>query len=64
MNTRAPDPARSSREIVSVNPAMMEELGRVPIFSDTEINDALAKARIERRRGGQSQWKPDDLVAR
>ena len=42
MNTRTPEPA-------------MEELGRVPIFGDTELNEALAKARTKRGRGGQSQ---------
>jgi len=33
------------REIVSLNPATLEELGRVPIFTGEQIQQALAKAR-------------------
>src|SRR5438067_703883 len=33
------------REIVSLNPSTLEELGRVPIFSAEQVQQALTKAR-------------------
>ena len=33
------------RELVSINPATLEKLGRVPIFSQDQVLEALAKAR-------------------
>ena len=35
----------AQREIISINPATMEELGRVPILNSHEVNLAVTKAR-------------------
>jgi acyl-CoA reductase-like NAD-dependent aldehyde dehydrogenase len=46
MSTPNPQAPRApGQEIVSINPATMEELGRAPIFAAEEIKPALAKAR-------------------
>jgi succinate-semialdehyde dehydrogenase/glutarate-semialdehyde dehydrogenase len=46
MSTPNPQAPRApGQEIVSINPATMEELGRAPIFAAEEIKQALAKAR-------------------
>jgi len=48
MNSAVPDapilPA-TARVIVSINPATLEELGRVPVLTEAEVQAALARAR-------------------
>jgi acyl-CoA reductase-like NAD-dependent aldehyde dehydrogenase len=41
----APPLSATLREIISVNPATLEELGRVPILTETEVQSALIRAR-------------------
>src|SRR6266478_1851034 len=43
--TAPQSPRATARELVSINPATLEELGRVPIFSTVEIQAALARSR-------------------
>src|SRR4051812_27694898 len=43
--TEAQIPDAPVREIVSLNPATLEELGRVPIASSKDVKTALAKAK-------------------
>ena len=56
MNTTKSDPKNTAvpvaaREIISTNPATLEELGRVPVMSAAEVLQALARARK-----AQSAW--------
>lgn len=60
MNTTATDsqtPRTATREIVSINPATMEELGRAPIFTPEDITQALAKARAAQRAWASLSFK-------
>src|SRR5436190_281368 len=43
--TTPQSPRATPRELVSLNPATLEELGRVPIFAEYEIQTALTRAR-------------------
>ena len=43
--TAPQSPRATARELVSLNPATLEELGRVPIFAEYEIQTALTRAR-------------------
>jgi succinate-semialdehyde dehydrogenase/glutarate-semialdehyde dehydrogenase len=45
MNARPADTDVRDREIVSINPATLEELGRFPVSSAAEVNAAVARAR-------------------
>src|SRR6478752_1246248 len=45
------------REIVSLNPATLKELGRVPIFTELEIRSAVARARAAQRAWGALPFK-------
>src|SRR5437867_8724656 len=43
--TSPQSPRATPRELISINPATLEELGRVPIFTEYEIQTALTRAR-------------------
>jgi succinate-semialdehyde dehydrogenase/glutarate-semialdehyde dehydrogenase len=49
--TDAQTPPTAAGEIVSINPATLEELGRARVFSEPEVCAALAKARL-----AQAPW--------
>jgi acyl-CoA reductase-like NAD-dependent aldehyde dehydrogenase len=44
-STYTQTPRVAGHEIISINPATLVELGRVPILGDKEIKQSLAKAR-------------------
>jgi succinate-semialdehyde dehydrogenase/glutarate-semialdehyde dehydrogenase len=48
--TSNPASRPAGREIISINPATLAELGRVPILGDNEIKQAVAKARTAQLR--------------
>ncbi len=52
-------PRTAAREIVSINPATLEELGRVPILGATEVSQALADAR-----SAQATWSARSIKER
>jgi succinate-semialdehyde dehydrogenase/glutarate-semialdehyde dehydrogenase len=55
--TDSPGPCAPARELVSVDPSTLQELGRVPIATDAEIQQALAGARRAQPAWGALSFK-------
>src|SRR5438093_8954707 len=55
--TESKNLAPAAREIVSINPATLEELGRAPIFTDDQVQQAVLKARAAQPAWGSLSFK-------